>query len=88
MELITEKTTIEEFTSEDNWLIEDPKTGAIYQMRAAVLHGGEWYLYVIQSGEMQCPVYVRHLHMGSVIIAPKEALLRTLVRKQFSVVFY
>lgn len=87
MELITEKTTIEEFTSEDDWLIEDPKTGAVYQMRVAALHGGEWYMYVIQSGEMQCPSYARRAHNGAVIIASKESLLWVLIRKQFSVAF-
>lgn len=88
MKLVTDKTTLEEFTNERNWLIEDPESGGIYQMRTSSLHGGEYYVYVIQSGAMQCPTYVRHTHNGSVVIAPMESLLHKIICKQFSIVPY
>ena len=82
MKLITEETTLDEFSSENNWLVEDTKTGGIYQMRIAMLHGTECYLYVIQSGADNVPSYVRYLH-GSVIITSKVTLLGTIQLKRF-----
>ena len=83
MELITEKTTLEEFTSEDNWVIEDTKTGAVYQMRIAMLDDGQYYLYVIQSGADNIPSYARYLHTRAVIITSRVSLLSIVQSKRF-----
>ncbi len=85
MELITEDSTIEEFTREANWLVEDPGTGVIYQMRVSTLHVGSYYIYVIQSGDKEMPDYVRRSLNGPVIISSRLALLDAIQGKCFSV---
>lgn len=83
MELITTETTLEAFSNQNEWIVQEPRTGVIYQTRMAMLADGECYLYVIQSGREPCPTYVRASNVGSVIITGKAHLLDTLQRKQF-----
>jgi hypothetical protein len=85
MELVTNEITLDKFSSKDDWLIEDPNMEAIYRMRMALLSGRDYYLYVIQTGDSQCPVYVRTAGGGAVIIASKSSVLAALQTKQFSI---
>lgn len=82
MELITAKTTLEEFTSKGNWLVKDPKTGAVYRMHVMRLLSGKSYMYVIQSGSSQSLRYVRRAG-GIICIALRSVLLSRVQCNQF-----
>lgn len=54
-------------------------------MRIAELSGVDYYLYLIQTGDGEYPVYMRTAGRGTVIIATKERLLNALHLKRFSI---
>ena len=85
MKLVTEDTTLEEFINSRDWLLEDQPTGAVYQVRRADLHGGDYYMYVIQSGRKAVPTYVKYTSGQGVVIASKLRLLDIIKSKRFNI---
>lgn len=83
MKLITAETTLEEFTSEDNWLVKEPKTEMVYQMNVGQLYGVGHYLRVKQSLLSPHVMYVKRCGKQSVLLASKRKLLATMRSKQF-----
>lgn len=83
MHLITQETTLTEFSSRDNWLIEDPQTGALYHMKMGHLNGNKHFMYIAQEEQRACPTYIRYSIRGNTIVESKEQLLVSIQTKRF-----
>ncbi len=87
MKLITKKTTIEEFTASNFFLVTRPLTGEVYCIKLRIYDAAEgtWYGSVKQNIETGGACYIRLIGSHTAVVEDRVALLHRLQTKQFDI---